>query len=223
MFNYQGLLNPSQFPQQQMAPQGASYWMQYAQPPQPLNLPPQAAGGNPTAPGTPPQPPVPGVPPRGPATPAHGGDTGFNPHRPGGPFGQPGGSGQPQGQPQGGFGQSPARTMKPFGFNTAMPTNSRDYPTNIGGYDVNGPIPRGLANNIFNYYGSMVDHDRFMTERMGQGANTAYYKNWLPRQYWDMARRMHFYEPNNQKQGWNTIRDARGDNPQADILPGGRR
>ena len=92
MYNYQGLLNPSQFPQQRMAPQGASYWMQYAQPPQPLNIGPQGGWGTPTAPpgnpgtpGTPgtPTPPVtpPTTPPRPPG-PAGGGDTGWGPRGP---------------------------------------------------------------------------------------------------------------------------------------------
>jgi hypothetical protein len=86
MFNYQGLLNPSQFPQQQMAPQGASYWMQYAQPPQPLQLPPQMPPGGPAAPPTggpagPGTPTPPGTPPRPPG-PAHGGDSGWGWNRP---------------------------------------------------------------------------------------------------------------------------------------------
>lgn len=91
MFNYQGLLNPANFAQNRMMPTGASYWMQYAQPPSPLSLPiplpQQGAGGGPgtpTPPGTPPgptppvTPPVlpPGTPPRPPG-PAGGGDTGW--------------------------------------------------------------------------------------------------------------------------------------------------
>lgn len=198
MFNYQGLLNPAFFAQNRMAPQGASYWMQYAQPQSPLSLPQQGSGGAPSVPGTPatPTPPTPPVRPPGPAG---GGDTGW-----GGQQNQGGGGGSPR---------------IPFGFNQA---NTGPYPTNIGGYDVNGPIPRGLAQNIFSYYADKVKHDSFMTDRMGAGANTAYYKEWLPRPYWGMAQRMNMYPEQYRKQGWNMVRDGRGDNPLADILPGGR-
>lgn len=205
MQNYQGLLNPSNFAQNQMAPQGGSYWMQYAQRPSPLALPipaPQGGtggtgggSGTPTAPGTPTTPTPPVTPPRPPG-PAGGGDSGWGANRPG-------------------------QTPRPqLGFNSPV---TGPYPTNIGGYDVNGPIPRGLAQNIFSYYADKVKHDSFMTDRMGAGANTAYYKEWLPRQYWGMAQRMNMYPEQYRKQGWNMVRDGRGDNPQADILPGGRR
>lgn len=207
MQNYQGLLNPAQFSQNRNMPQGASYWMQYAQPQQPLQLPAQSAGGGgapgggtPTAPTAPTTPPLP--------TPAGGGDSGWGANRPGG-MNQGGGGGQ----------QNPAGRI-PFGFNSPM---QGPYPTNVGGYDVNGPIPRGLAQNIFSYYASGVDHDRFRTDRMGQGANTAYYKDWLPREYWGMAQRMNMYPEQYRKQGWNMVRDGKGYNPQADFLPGGNR